>query len=188
MIKGNIEFISDKFFIIDVSGVGYKIFIINDLSKNSKEGEPIKLWVYTAVKENSIDLYGFRDIQDLNFFEMLLSVSGIGPKSALSIMGITSIESLSIAISKGDTSYLNKVGGIGKKTAEKIIIELKDKLKEWNNQDENYLRDEDDVIEALKSLGYTQSQARNSVKKIPPEITGTNNRVKEALKILNTNK
>lgn len=187
MIKGNIEFIGDKFLIVDVSGVGYKVFAVNDLIINSKIDENIKLWTYTAVRENSIDLYGFKDSQGLDFFEMLLNVSGIGPKSALSILGITSIESLSIAIAKGDTSYLNKVSGIGKKTAEKIVIELRDKLKEWGNEDKDYLRDENDVIEALKSLGYSQNQARDSVKKIPAEITGTNNRVKEALKILNTN-
>lgn len=187
MIKGNIVFVGEKFFIIDVSGVGYKVFITNDLILSKEISTEITLWTYTAVRENSIDLYGFIDNETLNFFEMILSVSGIGPKSALSILSIAPIESLCMAIAKGDTGYLNKVSGIGRKTAEKIVIELRDKLKEWGNEDKDYLRDENDVIEALKSLGYSQNQARDSVKKISTEITGTNNRVKEALKILNTN-
>jgi Holliday junction DNA helicase RuvA len=116
---------------------------------------------------------------------MLLSVSGIGPKSALAILGITSIETLRKAIGTGDTSYLTKISGIGRKTAEKIVIELRDKLadKIKDEKGENSLQEEMDALEALKSLGYSQNQAREALKKVSADLD-TNSKIREALKIL----
>ncbi|ETB64136.1 TPA: Holliday junction branch migration protein RuvA [Candidatus Nomurabacteria bacterium] len=185
-LKGNIVFTGDKFILIDVSGVGYKVYVSNETLSKSKEEDEVILFIYTAVRENSIDLYGFINNEDLSFFEMLLSVSGIGPKSALGILNIAPVENLARAISTGDTSYLNKVSGIGRKTAEKIVVELRDKLQSYKNENgEKSLRDEGDIIEALKSLGYSQTEAREVVKKISPEIEKTNEKIKEALRILN---
>lgn len=185
-IKGNIVFIGDKFIIVDVSGVGYKIYITNETIASISINEEIILWTYTAVRENSLDLYGFSNSEGLSFFEMLLNVSGIGPKSALAILGIAPIDTLARAIATGDTNYLNKVSGIGRKTADKIVLELKDKLKSWKKEDMGDLREEEDIIEALKALGYSQNEARDSVKKVSNEIKGENDRIKEALRILNT--
>ena len=185
-IKGNIVFIGDKFILVDVSGVGYKVYVSNETLSKSKEEDEVILFTYTAVRENAIDLYGFMSNEDLSFFEMLISVSGIGPRSALGIISIAPVETLARAIRAGDTSYLNKVSGIGKKTAEKIVIELRDKLGSYKNEaGTKSLRDEGDIIEALKSLGYSQSEAREAVKKIPSEIEKTNEKIKEALRILN---
>jgi Holliday junction DNA helicase RuvA len=99
---------------------------------------------------------------------------------------VASLNTLKKAIATGDTSYLNKVSGIGKKTAEKIVLELRDKLQSYKGKagDQNSLRDEGDVIEALKSLGYSQSEARDAFKQIPDKAEGANARIKEALKIL----
>ncbi len=188
-IEGIIVHVSDKFLIVDVSGVGYKLYITTETLSSSVLGDHMSFWVHTAVRENSIDLYGFRTINEMSFFELLLDVSGIGPRSALSILAVAPIDTLKRAIATGDTSYLNKVSGIGKKTAEKIIIELRDKLKDYKD-DENTpgtLRDESDIIEALKSLGYSQNEARDALKKVSSVTTGMNARIKEALQILGKN-
>lgn len=185
-LEGIISHIADKFLIIDVSGVGYKLHITSDSLSSSKLGDHTSFWVHTSVRENSIDLFGFKSINEMSFFELLLDVSGIGPRGALSILAIAPIDTLKRAIATGDTGYLNKVSGIGKKTAEKIIVELRDKLQDYKNDDNTpgLLRDESDIIEALKSLGYSQNEARDAMKKVPTTILGTNSRIKEALKVL----
>ena len=185
-IEGTIIYISDKFLVVDVNGVGYKIHVTTDTILAHGTGDNVSFWTHTAVRENSLDLYGFSSTEELSFFEMLLDVSGIGPKSALGILTIAPIDTIKKAIATGDTSYLNKVSGIGRKTAEKIVIELRDKLKAHKDIDgqNSSLRDEGDIIEALKSLGYSSNEARDTLRKIPEEISGTNARIKEALKIL----
>jgi len=185
-LEGIIVHVADKFLIVDVSGVGYKLYITIDTLASSLLGDHASFWVYTAVRENSIDLYGFKNINEMSFFELLLDVSGIGPRSALSILTIAPIDTLKRAIATGDTGYLNKVSGIGKKTAEKIIVELRDKLQDYKNDDNTpgLLRDESDIVEALKSLGYSQNEARDALKKVLPTTLGTNARIKEALQIL----
>jgi len=185
-LKGNIDYISDKFLVIDVNGVGYKVFATSDILSTSKKDGEISLWIYTAVRENAIELYGFRDPGELSFYELLLDVSGIGPKSALAILGIAPIEILRRAIATGDTSYLNKVSGIGRKTAEKIIVELKDKFAIYKDDgfSDGQIREEEDILEALKSLGYSQNEARDALKQISNDTKGANARIKEALKIL----
>ncbi|MDO8659152.1 MAG: Holliday junction branch migration protein RuvA [Candidatus Parcubacteria bacterium] len=185
-IKGKIILKTEKFLIVETNGVGYKISVSPDtLSQVQKTGAEIMLWIHTHVREDILDLYGFLERKELEFFEMLINVSGIGPKGALSILGITSIETLSKAISTGDTSYLTKVSGIGKKTAEKIVIELRDKLanKMKGGEEGTSLQGELDALEALKSLGYSQNQAREALKNISPELN-TNAKIREALKIL----
>lgn len=185
-LEGIIVHIAEKFIIIDVSGVGYKLSITKESLLYYSHGEHAIFWVYTAVRENSIDLYGFKTIDEMSFFELLLDVSGIGPKGALSILSIAPIDTLKRAIAEGDTSYLNKVSGIGKKTAEKIIIELRDKLENYKDSgnEPGLLRDESDILEALKSLGYGQNEARDALKKVSNTTEGMNARIKEALQIL----
>ena len=168
-IKGVINLKTEKFLLVDVSGVGYKISVsLDTLSKTKKVGEEVFLYVHTHVREDSMDLYGFLDYAELEFFEMLLGVSGIGPRSALAILGITTIETLRKAIGTGDTSYLTKISGIGRKTAEKIVIELRDRM--GTEMQGNNLQIELDALEALKSLGYSQSEARDALKKVPADI------------------
>lgn len=185
-IEGIIVHIADKFVIVDVSGVGYKLYITTENISSSGLGDHSSFWVHTAVRENSIDLYGFKSMNEMSFFELLLDVSGIGPRSALSILAIAPIDTLKRAIATGDTGYLNKVSGIGKKTAEKIIIELRDKLQAFKNDNDTpgLLRDESDILEALKSLGYSQNEARDALKQVPSTTLGTNARIKEALQVL----
>lgn len=183
-IKGKIILKKEKYIIVETGGVGYKINVSPDtLSKILKDKE-VFLFIHTHVREDALDLYGFLERQELEFFEMLINVSGIGPKGALAILGITSIETLKKAIGTGDTSYLTKVSGIGKKTAEKIVIELRDKVANGMSEKEGgSLQGELDALEALKSLGYSQNEAREALKKVMPE-SNTSVKIKEALKIL----
>ena len=181
-IKGKITFKSEKFLIVETVGVGYKINVsLDTLSRISKTNEEVFLWTHLQVREDAMDLYGFLERKELEFFEMLISVSGIGPKGALVILGVATIETLQKAIGTGDISYLTKISGIGKKTAEKIVIELRDKMKE--QKFDGSLEREMDALEALKSLGYSQNQAREALKNVSPEAD-INTKIREALKIL----
>jgi holliday junction DNA helicase RuvA len=180
-LRGKIIFKTDKFIVLETGGVGYKISVSPDtLVKVEQTPKEAFLWTHTQVREDSIELYGFLDREELGFFGMLLNVSGIGPKSALALLGITTVETLKKAIGSGDTGYLTKVSGIGKKTAERIVIELRDKL---DDQGSETLQGEMDALEALKSLGYSQNEAREALKKLSPSVD-TNTKVREALKIL----
>ncbi|HAE36931.1 MAG: Holliday junction ATP-dependent DNA helicase RuvA [Candidatus Nomurabacteria bacterium GW2011_GWF2_35_66] len=185
-LEGKIIHGTDKFVIINTGSVGYKVFLTPDTILDCLEGSDASLFIYTAVRENSIDLFGFKTIKELSFFELLLDVSGIGPRSALGIIAIAPIETIKRAIATGDVGYLNKVSGIGKKTAEKIIIELRDKLQNYKEGGDvpSTLREEGDIIEALKSLGYSQNEARDAMKGVSVSIEGTNARIKEALRLL----
>ena len=178
--------LSEKYAVLDVSGVGYKVYCSTETLGRLAAGEPASLHTYLSVREDALDLYGFGTLEERDFFELLISISGIGPRGALGILSATSVSTLKRAIATGDTSYLTKVSGIGRKTAEKVVLELRDKLRAHADTKENphELRAESDVIEALKSLGYSQNEARDALKEVPAEIVGTNARIKEALKIL----
>ena len=171
--------------IVDVSGVGYRVHVSNATfaALPAESGAPVSLYTHMAVREDSQDLYGFADRDELSLFEMLLSVSGIGPKSALAVLSLAGTTTLRTAIAKNDVSYLTKVSGIGKKTAEKIILELKDKLGSFAGTGPE-LREDADVVEVLVSLGYSRDEAREVVKRLPEDASGTSSRVKEALKLL----
>jgi Holliday junction DNA helicase RuvA len=188
-IKGKIIFKTDKFLIVETGGVGYKINISPDVFfKTKKTNEEISLWIHTHVREDALDLYGFLNREELEFFEMLINISGIGPRSALAILGIASIKTLHKAIATSDTSYLTKISGIGKKTAERIVIELRDKIGEEKSG--SSLQGELDALEALKSLGYSQNEAREALKKVSEKNSvdiNTNIKIREALKILGKN-
>jgi len=186
-LAGKTVYKDDRCLTIDVSGVGYKVYVTTETVNLIAVGDSVSLWTHHAVRENSVDLYGFKDIKDLEFFEILLTVSGIGPKSALSIMNVASAESMQKAIISGDTTYLVKVSGIGKKTADKIVHELKDKIGTSEISDKFTVQGEIDAVEALKSLGYTQQEARDALKKIPKNLVITGERIKTALKILGRN-
>ncbi|MCX6752526.1 MAG: Holliday junction branch migration protein RuvA [Candidatus Nomurabacteria bacterium] len=196
-IKGKIILKKEKFLVVETAGVGYKISVSPDTLlkvdalrlRLGQNEAPVSFWIHTHVREDAFDLYGFLEYPELEFFEMLLSVSGIGPKSALAILGITSVETLRKAIGTGDTSYLTKVSGIGRKTAEKIILELRDKMGDKTEGEigSASLQGDMDSMEALKSLGYSQSEAREALKKVSQKASlnaDTNSKIREALKIL----
>ena len=172
--------------ILNVSGVGYKVYCLPEtiLLLNRKINDKVSFWTYLAVRENALDLFGFETKREKEFFELLLTVSGIGPRSALSVLSVSTVSTLESAIRSGDVAYLTKISGIGRKTAEKIVLELRDSLGKVIESERAGLEDETLVIEALKTLGYTQNDAREALKDIPESVIGTSNRIKAALKYL----
>ncbi len=183
-IKGKVSHKENTWLILDTGSVGYKVFVEKDLHTQAKENEELSLWTYLAVRENSLDLYGFQTTEKLKLFELLISVSGIGPKSALSILDVASPSSLRQAVVSGETSPLTEVAGIGKKNAEKIIIELRGKLKLKEGEILNTANSDSEVYEALTSLGYSAKDARDVISKLPNKNENTQNRIKAALKII----
>ena len=187
-LKGTVIFSGDKFVILDVAGVGYKIGVTPDALRKSisEKGKEISLWIHLAVREDSMSMYGFLERQELELFEMLIGISGVGPKSAIGVLSVASVDALKSAIASGETSYLTKVSGIGKKNAEKIVLELRDKLggPGGSGGTETGRKEEVDAIEALKSLGYSQREAREALKDVADSVKGTSHRVKAALKNL----
>jgi len=186
-LSGTILFAGEKYIVIEVAGVGYKVRVALDTLqalRKAPEGKA-SLWTYTVVREDALDLYGFQNQTELDFFEMLISVSGIGPKGALGILNVAPVSHLKEAIAKGDTGALTKVSGIGSKSAQKIILELQDKLGgHEGDTGGTMLGDERDAIEGLVALGYAERVAREALKKVSPDTKGTGARIKEALKQL----
>ena len=170
--------------ILEANNIGYKVFATLPTLGQAEIGKKISLHTYLHVRENVLDLYGFENEEEKVLFELLISVSGIGPKSAMGILNIAQPSSLKNAISTGDTTHLVKVSGIGKKSAQKIILELKDKLGDAEQENVAMMQDDVDTIEVLTSLGYSQNEVRDILQKIPPEIVGAQERIREALKKL----
>lgn len=186
-LTGTIIHKNDRYAVLDVGGVGYKVFVPVGTLRELKLEKKTSIWTHLAIRENSHDLYGFSDKETLELFELLITVSGIGPKTALNVLNVINGETLRRAVSSGDLAYLTKVSGLGKKIAEKIVIELKEKLGSAETTDHD-LKGEADALEALKSLGYSEREAREAVKKVSGENLNTSEKVKKALKILGENK
>lgn len=183
-IEGKIELSTDRYTIINANGVGYKIFVSLNTFKNLPEKDKkVKLYTYLYVRENAMELYGFLNQEELEFFELLVSVSGIGPKGALSVLTVAPVKTLKRAIISEESEILTKVSGIGKKMAEKIVLELKSKIKDMA-EEVGKISIDDEAIDALVALGYKLSEAREALRKIPEEAKDIGEKVKEALKIL----
>jgi Holliday junction DNA helicase RuvA len=182
-VTGQVIHKTDKYIIVETNGIGYKIFATTELLSLAKMEEKLKAWTYLAVRENALDLYGFSNKEELDFFELLNTISGVGPKTAIGILNVATVGSLRKAISTGETAHLTKVSGIGKKMADKIVLELKGKLGSYEEVALG-LKEEIDALEALKSLGYSHKESREALQEIDKNITTTSGRVKAALKHL----
>lgn len=183
-IEGVVAAKKAGFAILTAGGVGYKVAATRDTLAKLKEKENAFLWTHLAVRESALDLYGFKGEEDLHFFELLLTVPGIGPKSALAILDIADVETLRSAIVSGNAGYLTKVSGIGKKTAEKIVLELRDKVGKTTREGGRALSGDEEALEAMKTLGYTHNEAREALRKVPAEVEGGSARLREALRLL----
>ena len=181
-VSGTVVEKDTRFAIIDVGGVGYRVFVTEDTLRALKPNTEVKLRTYHAVREDTEELFGFLDEPDLKLFELLLSVPGIGPKTALNILNVATPDTLRHSITSGETAYLTKISGIGRKTAEKIVLELKEKL--GASTTGTTLKEEADALEALKSLGYSHGEAREALRDLPKDVTSTSDKVKHALKLL----
>ena len=183
-LKGEITYIGDGFLEVSCDNIGYKVFCFPKTLGAYSAGQEAEIFTYLHVRENMLDLYGFQTRKERDFFEILISISGIGPKGALGILAAAPLDLLKKAIASDDTSILIKVSGIGQKTAQRIIIELKGKLEDFADGDGGDVREGGDVIEPLTGLGYTRAQAQQALREVSENIEGVENKVKEALKIL----
>lgn len=182
-LRGTVVHSESHHVVVDVSGVGYKVFATPATLATLIPGKETTLAVHTIVREDALDLYGFSNDTERRAFELLLSVSGIGPKSALAVLSLAGVQTLVSAISSGKASYLTGVSGIGKKTAEKIVLELKDKIGSLGIAAHSADGDED-AYEALRAMGYSANEAREALKKVPDTIVGEGARLKAALRSL----
>jgi len=188
-LEGKIALKAEKYFILEANGIGYKIFCSEKtLSKIPRINGSVKLFTYLSVKETGWDLFGFLTFEELDLFELLITIPGIGPKTAMNILGVASVADLQEAIVLGDETILGKVSGIGKKMAQKIVLELKSKVKKISKGDGSGVAGDIEVIDALVSLGYRVYEVREVLQKLPVEIRGVENRVKETLKRLGKTK
>jgi Holliday junction DNA helicase RuvA len=186
------ELRKDSYFVVDVCGVGYKVHAPASNLKKVAEGEKIIVYTYLAVSENALDLYGFLNPADKTFFTLLLDVPGIGPKSAMGILQKTTMAEVQQAILENDPSILTKMSGLGQKTAEKIVMSLKDKVQSLSarprTEGEKASADfEADIFDALVGFGYSATEAKKAMSQIDKKDEDTSKCIREALKILGKN-
>ena len=185
-LEGKIIEKNEKFFVIDTGGIGYRVFSHEGiLEKIPAIGQDVGVWTHLYVREDALDLYGFIDKDELDFFEVLISISGIGPKSALGILEVAPVTSLKQAIVSEDETFFTKVSGVGKKTAQRLILELKNKLAKTITPIKGSDSAEmSEAMDALVSLGYKERDARKVLQEIPRDVRGVEAKVKAALKRL----
>jgi Holliday junction DNA helicase RuvA len=175
-IRGNVLATSLTSVVIEVAGFGIEVRTTSPETFNI--GSDALLSTHLAVKQDGMELYGFADAKDRDFFEMALTVSGVGPKTALALLRRSPREGLESAIARRDITYLTRVAGLGKKSAEKMAIELSEKLA---SQKDNGNGSDTEVFDTLVALGYTEREARKALSDIPESVSGKEARLKAAL-------
>lgn len=185
-VAGTLSWKSDRFVIVETGGLGLKLFMrARSIATLPGEGMHVKLFTHFQVREDGMDLYGFTSEEERSYFELLISVSGVGPKSALSILDVANLEELSAAIKEGRPDLLTRASGIGTKIAERIIIDLRSKVQSLKSGAVVEKMEADaDLVEALSNLGYRREEARAALNKVGNEVAGVEDRLKAALKIL----
>ncbi len=172
--------------VIDVHGTGYGVLTPAEDFNKLAEGDEVKVYIYEHIRENSHDLYGFTHIDTKRLFEQLLDVNGIGPKMAMHILGIGSVEDVRRAIAAGDTKFITVAPGVGKRVAERLVVELKDKVGLIATASDSLFTastyaEKDEAIQALVSLGYSVPDAVVALESIDKKLS-TEERIKQALK------
>jgi Holliday junction DNA helicase RuvA len=187
-LKGKVINETDKSIILLVNSIGYEVFLPNKFLTKVKKDQDLDLFIYHKQKEDAQELYGFEDLGEREFFVKLISVSGVGPKSALSVMSIASIQDLKEAIVSADADIFKKVSGIGSKTAERIVVDLKSKFGSLagSSVNKNDLKDDSnlEIFEALNALGFNDNEVREVYNQIPKDLKTTSDKIKAALKLL----
>lgn len=195
-IKGILTDKSDDYAVVECGGVGFKIYTSLNSLADAKcvQGAEVTFHTYMYIKEGIMDLYGFSSKEELEFFEMLISVSGVGAKGASAILSTLNPSKLALTIATGDAASIKKAPGIGTKTAQRIILELKDKIKNESliSADADAFsetvplasNERDEAVNALIALGYSGAEAKNAVAKVSPSATDVEDIIKNALKNL----
>jgi Holliday junction DNA helicase RuvA len=183
-LLGKIDFIGNGYIILEVSGIGYKIFVNPVTIGKIKKGEKKKFFVHQYIRESQMDLYGFLSIEELELFELLLTVSGVGPKAGLIILTKSKPSEIKSAIIEGDLDIFTSVSGVGRKTATRIILDLKGKI---SADDLNVIisgGDFEEIIDALKNLGYQAQEVKKVLSNLPNDIKKPEEKIKWALQNL----
>lgn len=190
-LKGTIIEKDEKSVILLAGNIGYKILLHENFLSNIKKTQEIELFTYQYWREDTIKLYGFENKQQLDLFILLISISGVGPRSASALLDSIGVNSVKSAIAGNRPEILSQAPGLGKKTAERIIVELKNKalvVGDENLKEIKYSDEDNDVVNALINLGYNLYNAQQIVKSLPKEIKGVDNKIKQALKEIGKNK
>lgn len=193
-IKGNLEVKNLNYVVIDVNGIGFKIFMSESAIQRLEEtGNTVKIYTHMNVKEDDLSLYGFITNEELRMFELLIGVSGVGAKSAISMLSSITPSKFALAVISNDVKTLTKIPGIGPKSAQRIILELKDKLKteeaiQTNNIELKASIVEDnkleEAVQALKVLGYTRQEIESALAKIEINTLTVEDIIRKALSFL----
>lgn len=181
---GKIIYKGENFFVLEANQIGYQIFVSENFLKKIKINDNLKIFTFLYNREETEELYGFATIEELDFFKKLLAISGVGPKIAQNILSLGKISEIKKAIEEGHVDFLTKVSGIGKKTAERIIVELRGKIEEVLKKPRGLDRQ---LMAALSKLGYKYYEVKDILSAIPPEIEGTKERLQYVLKNLGKN-
>ena len=195
-LTGLVTVVAPQYIVVDVNGVGYKLLVANPYRYQEDRTKKVQVYVYQAVREDNISLFGFTDQNEKNLFMQLINVSGIGPKSALAILANPDHQGLVDAITNNNVSYLTKFPGIGKKTASQIVLDLRDKLTNESSSslfattqltvDATVNRELKDALEALAALGYKERDIKKVQKTLmKEEQMATNKYVRQTLRLLN---
>lgn len=190
-LSGTITSKTSKYIILEQGGFGFRVLMASDIiARLPAVGERVKIFTYLYFRENeTLELYGTETQEEIDFFELLLTVSGIGPKGALAILSIAKLDELTQAIASGDHTLLTRVSGVGRKTAQKVIIELREKLvSNAEHIDTGVAGAAADALDALVRLGYSQREARGALRAISGEHITTEEKVRAALKSLSQRK
>lgn len=186
-LTGTVGQLASDSALLDVGGVGYRVFILPSLLTLCRLGEEVTVYTHLHVREDDLTLYGFRTPQELAFFQLLLQAPGVGPKSALGVMTMGTVDVLVRTITQGDAALLMKVSGIGRKIAERIVVELKSRLeREYPVLSSRGTTVHADVIAALEGLGYSGAQAREAVRHLPPDVQDAGEGIRAVLKALDS--
>ena len=183
-INGKIDFLKDSYAVVDVGGIGYKVFLTLHTFGMVAGRQSIELYTHTYVREDTLALYGFLELDELEMFELLIGISGIGPKAAMGILTIANPKTVRMAVLNDDPSILTRVSGVGKKIAQRVILELKNKIVDIPAHEKAQISSDSDALEALVAMGYSISEARETLKLIPADIDDVGQRVKLALRNL----
>ncbi len=183
-LKGKILERGPDWVLLDVSGVGYKIFVQPLISRKLSEKEAI-FYTHLYVREDMMNLYGFLKEEELELFELLISISGVGPKAALGVLSVGDVPSIKKAIVEGRSDLLMGVSGVGRKMADRIVLELKNKIEASGDiiLSKALAPEDEDAVQALVNLGYKKLEASEAIKKASPELEA-GQKVKEALRFL----
>ena len=185
-VRGKVILKDGNYLIVEASGVGYRVLVSSKVSLKTKIDDSLILYTYTHVREDELALFGFAEVEDLKLFENLISVSGVGPKTAMSVFSFLTREEVINAVMKGDTMVFSGIPRLGTKNAQKIIIELKNKLGDSGSLDLSDLTGEanDEVIEALSGFGFTRREVGEALRKIDSTASTSEEKIKLALKYL----